>query len=175
MRKTICRFSGLAALLLLCGSGRAQAEPATPVDDTRAYFEVLRSAFNTDKVLLYNGILELTESEAERFWPIYRAYEGELAALADRKLEMIRDFYTRQVSGGLSEESAAELAKAWLKNAQGRLDLWRKYHRKISKAVSPVRAAQFLQVENQIAVFMDLAIASEMPEITPVAESGSAQ
>lgn len=37
------------------------------------------------------------------------------------------------------------------------------YHKQISDAVSPVRAAQFLQIENQVAIFVDLNIASEMP------------
>lgn len=31
--------------------------------------------------------------------------------------------------------------------------------------MSPIRAAQFLQVENQMATFVDLSIASEMPGI----------
>ena len=42
------------------------------------------------------------------------------------------------------------MAVQWLKNSQARLDLWKYYNRKISKAVSPIRAAQFLQVENQV-------------------------
>jgi hypothetical protein len=46
---------------------------------------------------------------------------------------------------------------------QDRLSLWKKYQKKISKAVSPMRAAQFLQVEHQMALFIDLSIASEMP------------
>jgi hypothetical protein len=46
-----------------------------------------------------------------------------------------------------------------------RLALWKKYHQRISRAVSPVRGAQFLQVEHQMALFVDLNIASEMPVI----------
>ncbi|HEU0039227.1 MAG TPA: hypothetical protein VFR76_08130, partial [Verrucomicrobiae bacterium] len=56
-----------------------------------------------------------------------------------------------------------EMAEKWLANVQERLDLWKKYHQQISDAISPVRAAQFLQVENQMAIFVDLNIASEMP------------
>jgi lipid-binding SYLF domain-containing protein len=36
---------------------------------------------------------------------------------------------------------------------------------KRSEAVSPIRAAQFPQVENQRAIFMDLHIASDMPVV----------
>ena len=48
---------------------------------------------------------------------------------------------------------------------QDRLDLWRKYHKRISRALSPLRGGQFLQVENQMALFIDLNIAEEMPPI----------
>ena len=51
---------------------------------------------------------------------------------------------------------------------QARLDLWKKYRKKIAKAVSPARAAQFLQVEHQVALFMDLNIAAEMPPLRTV-------
>ncbi len=39
------------------------------------------------------------------------------------------------------------------------------YYQRISTAVSPIRAAQFLQVEHQLALFVDLSIASEMPVV----------
>ena len=47
------------------------------------------------------------------------------------------------------------------------ISVFKKYHRKISKAVSTIRAAQFLQVENQMARFVDMSIASEMPASGP--------
>ena len=50
---------------------------------------------------------------------------------------------------------------ALLKDRLG--DLWKKYHQQVSDAVSPIRAAEFLQVENQMAIFIDLNLASEMP------------
>jgi hypothetical protein len=38
-----------------------------------------------------------------------------------------------------------------------------KYHRKIEKALSSLQAGQFLQIENQLALFVDITIAGEMP------------
>jgi hypothetical protein len=151
-------------LMLLAGPLFAQK---TPVDNTRAYLEILRSDFNTDKVALYNRVMQLTEPETKKFWPIYRDYERELMTLSDQRLELIRDFFTRQDAGKLTDEASKDIADRWLKGVQARLDLWKKYHKKVSEAVSPTRAAQFLQLENQIALFIDIAIASEMPAITP--------
>jgi len=64
----------------------------------------------------------------------------------------------------LDDHHAKDLAERWLKNTQERLDLWKKYHKKLSKVVSPVRAAQFLQVENQMALFV-LNITAKMPVV----------
>ena len=153
-----------AFLLLLAGPLFAQK---APVDNTRAYLEILRSDFNADKVAVYNRALQLTEPEAKKFWPIYRDYERELMALSDQRLDLIRDFFTRQDAGKLTDEASKDIANRWLKGVQARLDLWKKYHKKISVAVSPTRGAQFLQLENQIALFIDIAIASEMPAIAP--------
>jgi len=153
-------------LMLLAGPLFAQK---APVDDTRAYLEILRSDFNTDKVVLYNRALQLSEPEAKKFWPIYRDYERELMELSDQRLELVRNFFAQEETGKLTDKASAEIAERWLKTVQTRLDLWKKYYGKISKAVSPTRGAQFLQLENQMALFIDIAIASEMPAIKPAA------
>lgn len=156
-------FTG--ALLLGADLASAQSATASPTDDVRAYFEVLRSDFNATKIRTINQVMKLTGSEAEAFWPIYRAYEKELAAVGDEKLALVREFFTHHKNGTLNDRNAKGIADKWLKNTQARLDLWKEYHKKIAKAVSPIRAAQFLQVENQMALFVDLGIASEMPVI----------
>jgi hypothetical protein len=137
------------------------------VDDTHAYFEVLRSQFNSEKVATLNRILKLTADEADKFWPIYREYEKEFAAVGDRKLQLIREFFKDYGRNGLTDESASALAEKWFKNLQDRTDLWKKYHAKLSRELSPVRAAQFLQVEHQMALLVDLSLASDMPALAP--------
>ncbi len=155
-----------AGALLLQGCATSnQPKSSLTADDARAYFEVLRSDFNTTKIHTLNQVMKLTVSEADKFWPIYRSYEKELAAVGDRKLALIVEFMRHQKAGTLAGPNSQDLALQFLQNAQDRLDLWRKYHQQLSVAVSPIRAAQFLQVENQMAIFVDLNIASEMPVV----------
>ena len=154
----------------LCLAARpADAQPAktNEPDNVRMYMEMLRSDFNATKIRTLNQVLKLTGPEADAFWPVYREYEKELAAVGDQKLALIREFMGHYRNGTLTDQNAKAMAAQWLKNTQARLDLWKKYSKKISKAVSPIRAAQFLQVENQVALFVDMSIASEMPEIAP--------
>lgn len=156
----------VACSLLVHGcatSGKQKAD--LTADDARANLEVLRSDFNTSKIRTYNQVMKLTAAEAEKFWPVYRSYEQELAAVGDRKLALIQEFMVHHQAGSLTDQNSSEMAGRWLQNVQGRLDLWKKYHQQISDAVSPIRAAQFLQIENQMAIFVDLNIASEMPTV----------
>ena len=157
----------MAAGAIWAGGPQAVAQPAKSgdTDDARAYLEMLRSDFNGTKIRTINQVMKLTEPEAKAFWPVYREYEKELAAVGDQKLALIREFFGHYKNGTLDNGNSKKMAEAWLRNNQARLDLWKKYHRKITKAVSAMRGAQFLQVENQVALFVDMSIASEMPAI----------
>jgi hypothetical protein len=143
----------------------AQPQPSSEPDDVRAALEMFRSDLNGAKVRTLNQVMRLTGPEAEKFWPIYRQYEKDLAEVGERKLKLLREFAAHHSKGTLNDENSKKMAQDWLQNVQDRLDLWKKYHKEISKAVSPIRAAQFLQVEHQIALFIDLNIASEMPVV----------
>jgi hypothetical protein len=161
---SLCLFSG-------CASSSKPKGPTNP-DEARAAFEALRSDFNAAKIRALNQAMKLTAAEADRFWPVYRNYEKDLAAVGDRKLALIVEFMRLHKAGALTDQNSRELAAQWLQNAQDRLDLWKKYHQQISETVSPGRAAQFLQVENQMAIFVDLNIASEMPLVGDTAKPG---
>jgi hypothetical protein len=171
MKSIVCSFFLAAGSLLLPGCATSE-KPKVPLtaDNARAQLEVLRSDFNTTKIRTLNEVMKLTAPEAEKFWPIYRAYEQELAAVGDRKIALLQDFMAHHRAGMLTDENSKAMAGQWLQNVQDRLDLWKKYHQQISEAVSPVRAAQFLQVENQMAIFVDLNIASEMPDVGTTVE-----
>ena len=169
--KTCIRFGLGAVTAALLLQGCASPPPKTiSADEGRGYFEVLRSDFNASKIRTLNQVMKLTIPEADKFWPIYRNYEKDLAAVGDRKLALIRDFLIHHKAGTLTDQNSKEMAAQWLQNVQDRLDLWKKYHRQISDSVSPIRAGQFLQVANQIAIFLDLNIASEMPILVTPAE-----
>jgi len=160
-----------AALLSQAAAAQAAATPAAEKsDNVRAYLEMMRSDTNATKIKLLNEVMLLTAEEAKKFWPVYREYEREQGDVGERKLRLIHEFFTEYNAGALNDEVAKKMAPQWLQVAQDRLDLWKKYHAKISTAVSPLRAAQFLQVENQLAIFVDFGIASEMPSLgaTPI-------
>jgi hypothetical protein len=140
------------------------AAPAAAVDDNiYNYLQLLRSELNPAKVEIVNRIMKLDAEDAKKFWPIYREYENELSQQAINRAEFIAEFVQAHKDGTFDNARAKAMAKRWFKGQRARLDLLEKYHTKIEKSLSSVQAGQFLQIENQIGIFVDLTIASEMP------------
>ena len=108
MKTMISRLACLAGVVFASGSLFAQAptEPAD-ADEIRVYFELLRSDVSATKIRTINEVMKLTGPEAEKFWPVYREYEKELSAVAERKLALIREFAPLHLSGRLDDRQAA--------------------------------------------------------------------
>jgi len=160
--KTLQRCSILVCISLLWLAG-APAATAEVDNNLQNYFQLLRSDFNSAKVELVNKIMKLSEQDAKKFWPIYREYENELGKLAINRVELIAEFVKSHQNGTFDNAKAKDVAKRWFKGQRARLDLLERYYGKIEKALSSVQAGQFLQIEHQLALFIDVTIASEMP------------
>ena len=170
------RASTLAVVILIAGltSRPLQADDAAPDNgnsDTsfRSYVELLRADLKTGKVAIYNHVMELGDTEAKIFWPVYQQYETELFALGDRRLVLIKKFANAYNNQTLDNTTAKKLTKDWFAYQEDRIKLWKKYQRRIERKLNATRAAQFLQIENRINALLDLMIASEIPLIDPAA------
>ena len=128
-----------------------------------AYIELLRSDVKTKKVAIITEVMQFTNKEAKAFWPVYREYEFELTKLGDLRIELIKD-YARNYQT-MTDEKAKELVEKALKLEGKRTKLKKKYFKKFDKVLSSKTVAQFLQLENQINLLIDLQIASELPLI----------
>ena len=141
------------AALMLPGAATAQ--------DQEKYLELLRSDLRADKTAIVTAAMQLTDAEAEKFWPVYREYEKELAGHNDKVVAFIKSYAAAYET--MDDAKAKELANGWFKLQDERLNLRKSYFKKAEKAVSSTIAAQWLQVENQLGLLIDLQIASSMP------------
>ena len=154
------RFGALTtAVVLLVAGGALPASAQSPTPE--AYLELLRSDVRTAKVEILTEALALTTPQGEAFWPIYREYDTELAKLGDRRVAMIKGF--AETYGSITDEQATLFAKDWFALHGDRLKLRKNYFGKVSKAVSPLVAAQFIQLENVIGMLIDIQVAAELP------------
>ena len=156
------------ALAVLLSSPVPTTRAAEVNDNIYNYLQLFRSDLNSMKVELVNSIMKLSTDDAKKFWPIYRDYENQLGKLAIDRTELVTEFVQAHKDGTFDDTKAKDMAKRWFKSQRARLDLLEKYHSKIEQTLTSVQAGQFLQIENQVGLFIDVAIASEMPVVGKV-------
>jgi hypothetical protein len=144
--------------------------PPQARDNVYNYMQLLNSETNTAKVELINKVMGLSEADAKTFWSIYREYEVEAAKQNVSKTEFVAE-YIRQHRGerpepAVSNARASDMARRWFGGERARLDLLEKYFGRMEKELSAFRAAQFLQIEYELNLFLDVTIAREVPLVS---------
>jgi hypothetical protein len=139
---------------------------AGAIDDTRetnlrAYTELIRSDLRTQHVAIITAVMEFTEEEDVKFWPVYREYEADLARINDDRIALIKNYASHYET--LTDAVADTLAYGAFDLEAQRHALKLKYYDRLKQVISPRAAARFFQVENQILLLLDLQIASALP------------
>jgi len=155
MRKTFPWLVAILAVTFLPGMARAQQDDA--------YLELLRSDVKTQRVAILTEVMQFSDSASQVFWPIYRQFELESSKLGDDRIALIKDYAANY--DALTPEMARDLAARFFRNKEDALKLKKKYFKKVEKALGPVTAAKFIQVENQIDLLIDIQIAQGLPLI----------
>ena len=130
-------------------------------DDMEKYVELMRSDLRNGKTELLTHALNLSDTDGQKFWPIQREYETELAKVGDQRIQLLKDYAAAYDS--MSPETAKSLVDRAFKLESTRLSVLKKYTDKISKAVSPRIAARFAQVEAVVNSLIDLKLRAETP------------
>jgi hypothetical protein len=155
----------LIALLILGMAGSAvvaqEAAPASQQANQEAYLELLKSDLRTQKVAIVTEAMQMTDADSAIFWPIYRKYDAELLALNDERIAVIKDF--AQNFDTITAAKAEELTNRTFAFFENRLKLQKKYYKEFAKALSPILAAKYMQIERQINTLMDFQIQSQIP------------
>jgi hypothetical protein len=144
--------------------------PAKPVGDDaartrnlQAYIELLRSDIREQKVAIIAGMMQFSEADDAKFWPVYREYEKELSSINDERLALIKEYANTYEQ--MTDQIANRLAHSALDLEARRNALKTKYYERLT-AILPARAAaRLLQVENQILLLLDLQIAASLPVV----------
>ena len=137
------------------------APVAVAADDMDKYLEMLRSDLRTAKTTIHTEAVGLKGTEGDKFWPIQREYETELAKIGDQRIALIKDYAANYDS--LTATKAKELINRAFKLESSRLALLKKYTDKITKGISPMVGARFAQIEAIINSLIDLQIRAETP------------
>jgi len=125
--------------------------------------DIVRAAIRAEKKVLIAENMQLTESEAKAFWPVYDEYEIALKAIGDRSVKLIENYAANYQT--MTDEAAAKLLKEFMSIQGDRLKLQESYLPKFQKVLPAVKVARFYQIENKIRAVVEYDVASEIPLI----------
>lgn len=147
----------MMALVMLCPFlAFAQEKPA---DNMNLVVEKIRA----DKKLFVAGNMQLTEEEAEKFWPVYDAYQDELFLLRARTMILIDDYakaYEKMDNG-----TAKKLLDEFITIETLGPKLRKAYLRKFRRVLPDVKVVRYYQIENKIEAALMYELAAKIPLI----------
>ena len=155
MKKTI----GVAIAVMLFGFA-----PLSFAQDKRAdNMDILRDKIRADKKLVVATNMELTESEAKNFWPIYNEYQKDLQNINGRIVAVLESYAADFKSKSLTDDKAKQLIDEALAIDQAEANLKSTYAPKLSKALPVRKVARYLQIENKIRAVVKYDLAQGVP------------
>jgi hypothetical protein len=137
--------------------------PALTQETTADNMEILREKVKADKKLLVATNMELTESEAKGFWPVYEQYQKDLAAINQRVMKLIESYATDYKAKTLTDEKAAKLTEEMVAIEQAEAALKASSVPKLRKALPEKKVARYLQIENKIRAIQKYELAEGVP------------
>jgi hypothetical protein len=151
-----------AALALLTLSGGSRAAAQDPVDeDIKLFRKDLRSL--RKQIIAAN--MNLTDKEAEQFWPLFERYTQELVAKQDSKYGLLKDYAANYTT--MTDQQAEKYVLGRADVDEAILQVRLKYFPLFRKVLSGKSSALFFQLDWRLGLIMDLQLASQTPLIEP--------
>lgn len=143
--------------LLACLVGGAAAAQDKPADT----MDLLREKARADKRLVVASVLELTESQAKVFWPVYNAYQSDMVAHYDRLMALI-DAYGKAYDA-MTDETATTLLKQYLALEKDHVAMLSAYLPRFQKVLPAIKVARLYQIENKMRALVNYELARQIP------------
>jgi Spy/CpxP family protein refolding chaperone len=137
--------------------------PAVSQDKPADNMQILRDKVKAGKKLLVAANMELTESEAKGFWPVYEAYQKDLSAINHRIASLIESYAADDLANTLTDDKARKLTAELVTIQKAEAELQASYVPKLSKVLPPKKVARYLQIENKIRAAVKYELAANIP------------
>jgi hypothetical protein len=151
-RGTIVILIWAAVALIVAFGGLAGA-----ADDMQILLEKLRA----DKKLIVSQNMQLTESEARAFWPVYARYQDELFLLRVRTTKMISDYAATYET--MTNDTARKILEEYLNIEMLGWKLRQAYLPEFRKILPEMKVLRYFQIENKIQAALMYELAGKIP------------
>jgi len=152
-------MKSLAVILIaLCA---AVATPLLAQDKPADNNQLVLEKVKADKKLLVAENMQLTESEAKAFWPVYESYQRDLGKINDRLIKLI-DSYAASYQT-MTDAAANKLVDEAVAIESDRTKLAQSYLPNFKKVLPPPKVARYYQIENKIRAVVNYELAERIP------------
>ena len=174
-------FFSVIALAISTSGPLAAQQPATPAPqqlrsngNTTAYqdtqwspdedIQLLKSDLRSRKKQVVAANMDLTDAEAEKFWPVYDRYAADVAKVYDTKLALFQEYLEnyQTMSGDQAESYLRRRATVEEDMMQVRL----KYLPEFRKVLTGREAVRFYQIDWRLDLMINLQLA-QAPLVNP--------
>jgi len=141
----------------------AFAVPALPQEKPPNNLEIIHEKLKADKKLIVAKYMELTESEAKRFWPVYEEYQKDLQTINQRLFNLLQSYAADYRNNSLTDEKARKLLDEWIAIENDDAKRRSSFVPKVTKALPAKKAARYLQIENEYRILLKYDLAATVP------------
>ena len=162
---------------ILAGLSQAQNPPRQPSmpdskNDVYQYrvpsdeeIQLLKKDIRSKRKQIIAANMNLTEAQAEKFWPLYEQYTAELSKISDAKIALIKEYVATYDT--ITDQQAESFVNRWAAIDESTNQLRTKYFPILHQVLSGKSTALFFQMDHRLALMIDLQLASQMPILEP--------
>jgi hypothetical protein len=132
-------------------------------DKPASNLEIIHDKLKADKKLIVAKYMELTESEAKKFWPVYDEYQTDLQISNERLRNLLESYAADYKAKSLTDEKAQKLLDEWIAIEQDEGKRRGAFAPKVLEALPPKKAARYLQIENEFRILLRYELAATVP------------
>lgn len=159
----------LAALILAgalpLGEDVLFAQGSSGPSITDSDIQLMRKDLRSKKKQLVAANMQLTDTEAQKFWPVYDQFTVETTKLNDYRLALVKEYVENYA--GMTDDQAQSLLTRWIVADESVVALRLKYIPIFQKVLPAKKVVRFFQLDRRIVLMVELQVASEVPLVNP--------
>jgi len=173
IRMSLLSFS-MAIMVILTSLTWSQGSAQTPSNNsaqsaTDKDIDLLRKDVRSQKRQIIASNLQLSDQEAEKFWPLYDQYTADLVKINDAKYSAIKEYAASYST--LTDDQATGLVRKMLSVDQAVAELRLRYIPIFNNVIAGRKTAVFFQLDRRLVMLIDLQLASQIPMIIMSAQT----
>jgi hypothetical protein len=177
MKSEITGVAGLVVafvvgVLVATGGGMAAAGAKRPEQQvtvervfsptvTDADIVMLRQDIRAMKMQVIGQNMSLSDTEAQKFWPIYKHYADDLHEVNNAKYALLKQY--AETWSTMTDQDALIYVRRWMEVDEEAQALRLKYVPLVTRVLPGKKAATFFQLERKLCMMVDLQLFSQVP------------